>query len=258
MQAVILCGGKGTRLREETEFIPKPLVKIGEKPILWHIMKIYASYGINDFVFCLGYKGELIREYFYNYDLNNTDVMLELGSKTVEKLGDGHEEEGWRICLADTGPETLTGGRLKRVGKYLDDQRFMLTYGDGVADIDLERLERFHEEHGRLATVTAVRPLSRFGELAINNNQVTTFQEKPQVHEGWINGGYFVFEKEVVDLIAGDTDTLERGLLSLLADRNELAVYQHDGFWQCMDTYREMELLIEMWRTNSAPWAENW
>lgn len=258
MQAVILCGGKGTRLREETEFIPKPLVKIGEKPILWHIMKIYASYGISDFVLCLGYKGQLIREYFYNYDLNNTDVLLELGSKAVTVLGDGHEEKGWRICLADTGQETLTGGRLKRAGKYLDDQRFMLTYGDGVADVDLGRLQRFHEEHGKLATVTAVRPSSRFGELAIANNRVTTFQEKPQVHEGWINGGFFVFEKEVLNLLGGDEDTLEQGLLSRLAERDELAVYLHDGFWQCMDTYREMEILTEMWRNNSAPWVMNW
>jgi len=258
MQAVILCGGKGTRLREETDFIPKPLIKIGEKPILWHIMKIYASYGINDFLLCLGYKGNLIREYFYNYDLDNSDVILELGSKTITKLDDGHEEEGWRICLADTGQETLTGGRLKRIERYLDNQRFVLTYGDGVADIDLDKLRRFHAKHGKLATVTAVRPSSRFGELAIDNNRVTTFQEKPQVHEGWINGGFFVFEKEAIDLIGGDADTLEQGLLSILADRDELAVYLHDGFWQCMDTYREMELLNEMWRTDSAPWVTNW
>lgn len=255
MQAVILCGGKGTRLREETEFIPKPLVRVGDKPILWHILKIYANFGINDFVLCLGYKGELIREYFFHYDLNNVDVVLELGSKKLTKLDRSHNEEGWKLWLIDTGQETLTGGRLGRVATHIQGNTFMLTYGDGVADIDLKSLLDFHRRHGKVATVTAVRPSSRFGELVLDGEAIRSFREKPQVNEGWINGGFFVFERPVLDLIKGDGDSLEADVLERLARDDQLAVFRHAGFWQCMDTYREMELLTDMWKTGSAPWV---
>lgn len=255
MQAVILCGGKGTRLREETEFIPKPLVRIGDKPILWHILKIYARAGINDFVLCLGYKGELIREYFYHYDLNNSDAVLELGSKKLTKLDRSHDEAGWKLWLIDTGQETLTGGRLRRVAGHIQEDTFMLTYGDGVADIDVNLLLDFHRRHGKMATVTAVRPSSRFGEMVLDGERIQSFREKPQVNEGWINGGFFVFEKTVFDLIKGDNDSLEADVLERLAQDDQLAVYRHQGFWQCMDTYREMELLTQIWDSGKAPWV---
>lgn len=254
MKVVILAGGLGTRLREETEFRPKPMIYIGEKPILWHIMKNYSSYGFKEFVLCLGYKGEIIREYFFNYDLNHSNVMLELGTKKVLKIDSDHNEEDWKIWMVDTGQETLTGGRLRRVQKYVSDDIFMTTYGDGVANINIQKLLEFHHAQGKLATVTAVRPSSRFGELAIEGNRVKSFQEKPQVHSGWINGGFFVFNKEVFDIISGDQESLEQGLLEKLTEKNELAVFLHDGFWQCMDTYREMQLLNELWKSNKAPW----
>lgn len=254
MKVVILAGGLGTRLREETEFRPKPMVQIGDKPILWHIMKGYASFGVKEFVLCLGYKGELIRDYFINYDLNHSNVMLELGNKKIFKLDSDHNEDDWKVWMVDTGQETLTGGRLKRVQKYISDDIFMTTYGDGVADIDIQKLLEFHHSHGKLATVTAVRPSSRFGELTIEGNCVKSFKEKPQVHSGWINGGFFVFKKEIFEIISGDQESLEQGLLEKLTGKNELGVFLHDGFWQCMDTYREMQLLNELWKSNKAPW----
>jgi glucose-1-phosphate cytidylyltransferase len=257
MQTVILCGGKGTRLREETEFKPKPMVAIGDKPILWHIMKRYATHGIEDFVLCLGYKAQYIRDYFLNYDRNHSDLMVQLGNKAVQTLESDHGEDNWKVWLIDTGAETLTGGRVKAVEKYIKGPTFMVTYGDGVADIDLNALLEFHKASGKMATVTAVRPLSRFGELAFDGPMVRTFQEKPQVHEGWINGGYFVFQREVFDLIGGPEESLEAGLLQKLTDMNQLAAYKHPGFWQCMDTYREMELLNEYWDGHRAPW-KNW
>jgi glucose-1-phosphate cytidylyltransferase len=254
MKVVILAGGLGTRLAEETVIKPKPMVEIGGKPILWHIMKSYVHHGYTEFVICLGYKGDIIRDYFFNYEIRNRDVTITLGSRDLEVHND-HPEDGWRVTLAETGEKTLTGGRLKRVAAYLKGERFLATYGDGVADIDIMGLVAFHQKHGRLGTVTAVHPASRFGELAIENGIVTVFQEKPQVHEGWINGGFFVFQPEVLDLIAGDAESLEQGLLVKLADMKELAVYQHHGFWQCMDTYREMALLNELWSSGKAPWA---
>ena len=254
MKVVILAGGLGTRLREETEFRPKPMVEIGGRPILWHIMKIYAAHGFSDFVICLGYKGDVIRDYFMNYEIRNRDFTVTLGSREVE-THDCHSEDGWKVTLAETGDATMTGGRIKRVAHYLGAETFMVTYGDGVADIDIARLIAFHRARGKLATVTAVRPASRFGELAIEDGTVKLFREKPQVHSAWINGGFFVFERQVLDLIEGDDETLEAGLLVRLADSAELAVYQHEGFWQCMDTYREMQVLNEMWRTGQAPWA---
>lgn len=257
MQAVILCGGKGTRLREETEFKPKPMVPIGDKPILWHIMKRYATSGFEDFVLCLGYKAEHIREYFLNYDVNHSDLVVELGSKRITSLGSGHGEDRWKVWLVDTGAETMTGGRVKAVAKHIVGPTFMVTYGDGVADIDVQALVKFHRAHGKLATVTAVRPSSRFGELSFEGGTVKTFQEKPQVHEGWINGGFFVFQREVLELIHGPTESLEAGLLQKLTSMGQLEAYKHHGFWQCMDTFREMEVLNELWRTGRAPWC-NW
>lgn len=253
MKVVILAGGLGTRLREETEYRPKPMVEIGDRPILWHIMKLYASQGHTDFVICLGYKGDQVRDYFLNYEMRNRDFTVVLGSHQID-VHDAHGESGWRVTLVDTGKNTMTGGRIKRISKYVDDATFMVTYGDGVANVDLAALLACHEEQGRLATVTAVRPSSRYGELAIKNDKVVLFREKPQVTEGWINGGFFVFKPEVLNMIEGDADVLETGLLSRLAERGELAVYQHNGFWQCMDTYRETQFLTDLWERGAAPW----
>ncbi len=254
MQAVILCGGKGTRLREETEFKPKPMIRIGSQPILWHIQKNFAAAGVSDFVLCLGYKAEMIRDYFLDYDLNHSDVLLELGTKRVVPLESGYEEKNWRIWMVDTGQETNTGGRLKRIEKYIQGSTFLATYGDGVSNVDIKKLLDFHASHGRLATVTAVRPSSRFGELDLTGDRVSLFVEKPQVQSGWINGGFFVFQREALDLLSGDEDSLEHGLLSRLSDMDQLRAYFHDSFWQCMDTYREMELLQTLWDEGRAPW----
>jgi glucose-1-phosphate cytidylyltransferase len=253
MKVAILAGGFGTRLREETEYRPKPMVEIGGRPILWHIMKIYAAYGFTEFVICLGYKGDVIRDYFLGYETRNRDFTVALGCGTIE-THHGHSEDGWRVTLAETGEKTMTGGRIKRIRRYLGGEPFLVTYGDGVANIDIRRLIELHTRHGKLGTVTAVRPLSRYGELSVDNGMVRVFQEKPQVHGGWINGGFFVFEPGVIDLIQGDDDTLEAGLLVKLANAGEPAVYEHEGFWQCMDTYRETELLNQMWRSDRAEW----
>lgn len=256
MQTIILCGGLGTRLREETEFRPKPMVNIGNRPILWHIMKIYAHYGHHDFVLALGYKGDMIKDYFCHYELMNNDVTIELGKPDSLCLHQSHEEVGWRITLADTGEKTLKGGRLKRLQKYIEDDTFFLTYGDGVADIDIERLLEFHNSHGRIATVTGVNALARFGELQIEGNRVTSFQEKPEIPDGsLISGGFFVFNRRIFDYLTGDEDCdLEYGALEHLARINELMVYQHDGFWFCMDTLRDMEEINSMWQEGNARW----
>jgi glucose-1-phosphate cytidylyltransferase len=253
MKVVILAGGMGTRLREETEYKPKPMVEIGGSPILWHIMKGYAHFGHTDYVICLGYKGDVIRDYFLNYETRHRDLTVTLGSGRYETHSE-RDEDGWRVTLAETGERTNTGGRLKRVARYVGQQTFMATYGDGVADIDIDRLLECHQRHGKLATVTAVRPSSRFGQLAIEGEVVKVFQEKPQVQEGWINGGFFVFEPEVLDWIEGDEATLEAGLLTKLANHRQLTVYRHTGFWQCMDTYREMQILNEAWNGERASW----
>jgi glucose-1-phosphate cytidylyltransferase len=253
----ILCGGKGTRLREETEFRPKPMIMVGDRPMIWHIMKTYAHYGFKDFMLCLGYKGEMIREYFFNYDWNHSDVRLELGSKQVTKLGGGHNEEDWSISLIDTGQESNTGGRLKRLAYYLDRigaSTFLGTYGDGVANVDIGKLLEFHRSHGKLATVTAVHPPSRFGELSIDRNSVQNFAEKPQTTTGWINGGYFVLQREVLDLIDDDSTSFEGKPLQTLSERGELQVHFHNGFWQCMDTYRELEVLNRLYNSGQAAW----
>lgn len=254
LSVVILCGGLGTRLREETEFKPKPMVTIGGRPILWHIMKHYRHFDLRNFVLCLGYRGDVIRDFFLNYPIYNTDFAVDLGTGDVETLSNGCAED-WRVVLAETGEETLTAGRLRKAMQYIPGDTFLATYGDGVSDVDIDRLLAHHKASGRLATVTAVRPSSRFGELSIDGDAVTNFREKPQVNNGWINGGFFVFNKRVFDRIRPDDDvSLEEGVLESLADEGQLGVYQHNGFWQSMDTYREMQLLNEMWDVDNAPW----
>jgi glucose-1-phosphate cytidylyltransferase len=259
MKVVILCGGLGTRLREETEYRPKPLVPIGERPIVWHIMKTYAAFGFSEFILALGYKGEMIKDFFLNYDILYNDFRLELGSKRVTPLGPTRAEEDWRITFVDTGQETQTGGRLKRLQPYLSDEpRFMLTYGDGVADIDINRLLDFHTASGCSAVVTGVRPLTRFGELVVEGDSVRRFAEKPPSHDSWINGGYFVMTPRIFEYIEGDRTALEQQPLERLAADGQLAIYKHDGYWQCMDTYRELQMLNQQWTTGQAPWTRWW
>ena len=255
MKAVILCGGIGTRLKEETEYKPKPMVEIGNRPILWHIMKIFAHYGIKDFVLSLGYKGEMIKEYFYNYEILSNDFTIELGNKKAIEVHSINSERNWRVTLADTGDKALKGARLKRVEKYIDDDQFMMTYGDGVADVDIRDLLEFHQGHGKLATVTGINPASRFGELKIKGNQVESFSEKPQNGAGLINGGFFVFNRGIFDYLSNnDSCDLEVGALEQIAREGQLMVYKHRGFWACMDTIRDMEYLNELWAEGKAFW----
>jgi glucose-1-phosphate cytidylyltransferase len=254
IKVVILCGGRGTRMEEETELKPKPMVEIGGKPILWHIMKIYAHYGFNEFILCLGYKGEVIKEYFINYEIMNGDFTLELGSNRIYFHNRSKERE-WKITFADTGEKAQTGARVKRIEKYIKEDLFMLTYGDGVADINIKDLVEFHRSHGKIGTVTGVHPSSRFGELEIEGNKVIKFGEKPQVKAGFINGGFFVFKREFFKYLREEDDCyLEREPLERLAEEGELNVYLHEGFWQCMDTKRELDILNKLWMSNNAPW----
>lgn len=254
MKIVILCGGLGSRLREETEFRPKPLLEIGNRPILWHIMKTYAHYGLRDFVLCLGYKGNMIKEYFLNYDAMTNDFTICLGRKQEIKFHNAHDEGNFHVSLADTGVETMTGGRVKRVQKYIGRSTFMLTYGDGVADVDFNKLLTFHQEHGKLATVTTVQPASQFGIVTIGEgNAIASFSEKPRM-DGRISGGFFVFEPEVFDYLEGDTCVLEREPLERLAREGQLMAYPHDGFFQSMDTYRDYQHLNRLWASGEAPW----
>jgi len=249
---MILAGGLGSRMSEYTEIIPKPMVQIGGKPILWHIMKSYASFGHKDFYLALGYKGELIKEYFMNYRALNSDFKVDLatGFITPYQL----DEVDWKVALINTGDTSMTGGRVKRLQSLIGAETCMLTYGDGVANIDLDALLAFHRSHGKMITITAVRPAARFGELELNQSRVISFKEKPQMHEGWINGGYFVIEPGFFELIAGDDILLEREPLEKAAQLGELMAYRHDGFWHCMDTKRDHELLEAMW-ARGAPWA---
>jgi glucose-1-phosphate cytidylyltransferase len=252
MKVVLLAGGLGTRLREETEYRPKPMVEVGGRPILWHIMKNFAHFGLDQFVVCTGYKGEMIKEYFLNYEARMNDFTIHLGPNSFIEYEADHEESNWTVTLADTGPTTMTGGRVKRIERHLDG-RFMVTYGDGLADVDIAKLLQFHESHGRLATVTTVRPLSRFGVMDIGSDGVVQqFREKPQA-DGFVNAGFFVFEPGVLDYLTPDCVLEEEPLAKLAAD-GQLAAFRHDGFWQPMDTYRESVMLNEMWDSGIAPW----
>jgi len=252
MKAIFLAGGFGTRLSEYTETIPKPMVAVGGRPILWHIMRTYAHFGHKDFFVALGYKAELIKEYFLHYRSLNADFTVDLATGTVAP----HQidDADWRVTLVHTGLESMTGGRVKRMQSFIGNEPFMLTYGDGVADIDLDALLAFHRSHGKMVTVTAVHPGARFGELLIEDERVASFQEKPQMGQGWINGGYFVIQPEFFDLIAGDATILEREPLEQVAKMGELMAYRHDGFWQCMDTKRDRDTLETLWATGDAPW----
>jgi len=251
MKAVILAGGLGTRLSEETVIKPKPMVEIGGKPILWHIMKGYSAHGINDFVICLGYKGYLIKEYFANYFLHQSDVTFDLAHNRMEVHQ--NSAESWRVTLVDTGEQTMTGGRIKRVARFLDED-FCLTYGDGVSDVDVGKLIAFHRAQGTLATLTAVQPPGRFGALAMNGQRITTFQEKPQGDGAWINGGFFVLSPKVFEHIEGDATVWERGPMERLARDGQMSAFQHRGFWQPMDTLRDKNLLDSLWQSGQAPW----
>ncbi len=252
MQTVILAGGLGTRLSEETHLKPKPMIEIGGKPILWHILKIYSSYGFNEFIICCGYKGYIIKEYFANYFLHMSDVTFKLGEKNNMEIHQ-NKSESWKITCVDTGDLTMTGGRLARVKNYLNDT-FLLTYGDGVSDIKIPDLINFHKKNNRLATLTAVQPPGRFGVLDIKNNLVKNFQEKPQGDGSWINGGFFVLEPEVLNYIDGDECVWEGMPLRNLANKNQLSAFKHNGFWRPMDTLRDKRNLEELWESNKAPW----
>jgi glucose-1-phosphate cytidylyltransferase len=251
VKAVILAGGLGTRISEESHLKPKPMIEIGGKPILWHIMKIYSHYGINDFVICCGYKGYMIKEYFANYFLHMSDVTFDMKQNQMEV----HEKhaEPWRVTLVDTGQDTLTGGRLKRVRDFIGKETFCFTYGDGIADIDISKLVGFHRNHGKLATITAIQPPGRYGALNITGNQVDSFQEKPAGDGAWINGGFFVLEHAVIDSIGGDQTSWESGPIEKFAQEGQLMAYQHNGFWQAMDTLRDKNHLEQLWQT-SPPW----
>jgi glucose-1-phosphate cytidylyltransferase len=253
MKAVILAGGYGTRLSEETHLRPKPMVEIGGKPILWHIMKILSSYGVEEFIVALGYKGESIKEYFLNFYAINNDISVDLATGATE-IHDGNQPN-WKVHLIDTGLDTMTGGRLKRLRRWLDPgETFLFTYGDGVADVDVRSLVDFHHGHGRLATVTTVRPPARFGNLAFEQGRVTSFYEKPELGDGWINGGYFVLNERVIDIVEDDSTVWEREPIERLVADGQLMGYRHRGFWSCMDTLKEKNMLEAMWTRGEAPW----
>ncbi len=252
MKAVILAGGLGTRISEETSLRPKPMVEIGGKPVLWHIMKMYSAHGINEFIVCCGYKGYLIKEYFANYFLHTSDVTFDMQNNQM----DVHQRfaEPWKVTLVDTGDNTMTGGRLKRVRTYLGDEDFCFTYGDGVSDVDITEAISFHKRKNRLATLTGVQPPGRFGVLNLQDDHVTSFEEKPQGDGGWVNGGFFVLSPKVIELIEDDATIWERGPMEKLARDNQLSAYLHYGFWQPMDTLRDKNHLEELWQSGKAPW----
>jgi glucose-1-phosphate cytidylyltransferase len=252
MKVVILCGGLGTRLAEETELKPKPMVEIGGRPVLWHILKMYAHYGFKEFALALGYKGEYIKRFFLEYYHLDSNLTVHL-NKGEARVHD-RDREDWVVHLVDTGNQTQTGGRIKRLAHLLDGETFMLTYGDGVSNVNLRQLLDFHRSHGKLATVTAVRPPARFGGLVFDGDLVKEFTEKPQIGEGWINGGFFVFEPQVLDYISGDDTVLEREPLERLAQQGQLVAFRHPDFWQCMDTLRDTRLLESLWQSGHAPW----
>jgi glucose-1-phosphate cytidylyltransferase len=252
MKVVLLAGGRGTRLAEETATRPKPMVEVGGKPLLWHIMNIYASHGYNEFLVACGYRGEMIKEYFHNIFLHSNDYVVDLKDGSLQVVNTGGPD--WRVGVIDTGLETHTAGRIRRLRPWIGDDAFMATYGDGVGPVDIASLVAFHKRHGKLATVTAVHPPARFGAIVLDGDRVGEFAEKPQTGEGWINGGFFVFEPDVFDLIEGDHSILEREVLERLAADRQLMAYRHDGFWQPMDTLREKELLENLWSSGTPPW----
>jgi len=257
MKVMILCGGRGTRLKEETEFRPKPMVEVGGKPLLWHIMKIFSAFGYREFVMCLGYKGNMIKEYFLNYEAMNNDFTVQLGTQNKIQFHSNHEEKDWKVTLVDTGEESGTGARIKKASRYIEDDQFIVTYGDGVADINITDLITRHESAGKIGTITGVHPASRFGELLVQGNRVLKFHEKPQVREGLINGGFFVFKKAFLGYLREDDACLmEEGPLEELTAQGELSAYVHEGFWQCVDTYRELEFLNQLWKKGQAPWRK--
>jgi len=254
MKVVVLCGGQGTRLREETEVKPKPMVEIGEMPILWHIMKTYAHCGFDDFVLCLGYKGKVIKEFFYNYEMLTGDFRIDMGDGRID-MYPKHAEKSWKVTLVDTGLHAMTGARVKRIEKFIDSDAFLLTYGDGVTDLDIRKLVDFHQAHGCIGTVTGVCPPSRYGELLIKGDQVVSFNEKPDDDVNSISGGYFVFDRRFFEYLSEDENcVLERDPLRKLAEDGQLKVFNHPGFWQCMDTYRDHKYLNDLWETNRASW----
>jgi glucose-1-phosphate cytidylyltransferase len=253
VKVVILAGGFGTRIAEYTDTMPKPMLPIGGRPILWHIMNRYAKFGFKDFYLALGFKAEVIKEYFLNYRALSSDFTIDLGSGAVTSIDAPRVD--WRVTLVETGLGTMTGGRVRRLAPFLQDEPFMLTYGDGVADVDLEALVAHHRKEKKLVTVTAVRPVARFGELSVAGTSVTDFREKPQVNSGWINGGYFVCQPDFIDMIADDQTVLEKEPLERVAAMGQLSAYCHDGFWQCMDTKRDKDLLEQIWADGHAPWS---
>jgi len=254
MKVVILAGGQGTRLAEETDVRPKPMVEIGSRPILWHVMMHYSHYGFNDFAIALGYKGDYIKKYFADYRSLTGNVTISIGVKPQIECHDSQHAE-WRVELVETGAATLTGGRVKRMKPYLDNSTFMLTWGDGISDVDLEQAYKFHRSHGKLATVTAVRPPARYGHIHFEGNQITSFEEKPQTAEGWINGAFFILEPEVLDYIDDDMTMFEHEPMRALAEDGQLMGYHHEGFWACMDTLRDKQRLHDMWEAGDRPWA---
>ncbi len=257
IKVVILCGGMGTRLKEETEFLPKPMVRIGNKPILWHIMNIFASCGFNEFILCLGYKGEMIKEYFHNFEIQNNDFTINLG-RSQDVIFHSKNDIDWTVTLANTGIKTLKGARLKKIEKYINNDLFLMTYGDSLCNIDISSLVDFHKNHGKIATVTGVNPSSRFGEIKFEENKVIKFSEKPENAKTLVNGGYMVFNKEIFNYLTDSEDCdLEYGPLEKIATDEQLMVYKHKGFWACMDTIRDMEYLNELWNSNNAGWVIN-
>lgn len=253
MKVVILAGGFGTRLQEYTNVIPKPMVTIGDKPIIWHIMNHYSSYGYTDFICALGYKSHIVKDFFLNYKYLNSNFSVNLASGIYEPLN--HKSLDWNVSLIDTGDTSMTGGRLKRLQPFLNDSTFMLTYGDGLSNIDIDRLLDFHRSHGKMVTVSAVHPSARFGELVLDNELVTSFQEKPQINQGWINGGFFIVEPDFFSFIDDDSTVLEKNPLETVASIGQLAAYKHTDFWQCMDTKRDLDYLESLWQTGNAPWS---
>jgi glucose-1-phosphate cytidylyltransferase len=256
MKVVLLAGGFGTRISEESHLKPKPMIEIGDMPILWHIMKSYSAYGYNDFVICCGYKAYVIKQYFADYYLHRSDITFDFTDSNKMEIHHNFAEP-WKVTLVDTGLNTMTGGRVKRIQKYIGNESFMLTYGDGVSDVDINKLVDFHKSHGKIATMTAIQPDGRFGVLDIEQNQINAFREKSKEDSGFINAGFMVFEPNIFEYIEGDNTVLEKKPLETIAEEGQLMAYKHKGFWQCMDTQRDKQLLEQLWESNKAPWR-NW